>query len=194
MPILLQTCCAPCAIECIDALRSEALEPTLFWFNPNIHPTTEYQNRRDTLIAYAQRIDAELILHGEYGLRSFLDAVYPLCDQRCPTCYRIRLEETAAYATASGYTGFSTTLLISPYQNHELLRATGEQVAERYGIPFIYRDFRPLFRAGQQRAREAELYRQKYCGCIFSEQERYQHQAKKKQAMHNACTHREECV
>lgn len=180
MPILLHTCCAPCAIECMDSLRSESLEPTLFWFNPNIHPFTEYQTRRDTLINYAQQVDATLILYGEYGLRNFLDAVYPLDGQRCSTCYRIRLEATAVYAAANGYCGFSTTLLISPYQNHELLRTTGEEAAARHGVDFVYRDFRPLFRTGQQRAREATLYRQKYCGCIFSEQERYESHPKKK--------------
>ncbi|MBS6511702.1 MAG: epoxyqueuosine reductase QueH, partial [Clostridiales bacterium] len=79
----------------------------------------------------------------------------------------------AKYAAEHGFASFSTTLLISPYQNHELLRQTGERAAEQYGVSFLYRDFRPYFKEGQQRAREMELYMQKYCGCIFSEEERY---------------------
>ncbi len=100
-------------------------------------------------------------------------------DTRCSRCYEIRLEGTARYAAEHGYEQFSTTLLISPYQNHDLLRETGEYMAQKHGVAFLYRDFRPYFREGQQKAREMELYMQKYCGCIFSEEERYQ--KKKKQ-------------
>ncbi|MCL2747954.1 MAG: epoxyqueuosine reductase QueH, partial [Oscillospiraceae bacterium] len=113
---------------------------------------------------------------GAYGLRPFLRAVGTRFDarcERCEICYRIRLEAAARYAAHGGYEGFSTTLLISPYQQHDRLRAIGEQVSLRYGVRFVYQDFRPMFRAGQNAAREMGLYRQKYCGCIFSEEERY---------------------
>ena len=106
-------------------------------------------------------------------MREFLTAIYPDFDDRCAYCYESRLFAAAKYAAEHGISSFSTTLLISPYQNHELLRQTGERAAQEYGVSFLYRDFRPYFKEGQQRARELELYMQKYCGCIFSEEERY---------------------
>ena len=94
-------------------------------------------------------------------------------DHRCGKCYGLRLEQTARYAALHGFDSFSSTLFVSPYQNHELLRQTAEEMARRYGVAFLYRDFRPGFRQGQQEARELGLYMQKYCGCVFSEEERY---------------------
>ena len=180
MNTLLHACCAPCSIECVNTLRNEGIEPTLYWYNPNIHPLTEYRSRKETLVAYAEANGLQYVLRDEYGLRSFLAEVMPTLDTRCARCYEMRMEGTARYAAEHGYEQFSTTLLISPYQNHELLREVGEKVAQQYGVAFLYRDFRPRFREGQQKARELELYMQKYCGCIFSEEERYQ--KKKKQA------------
>lgn len=171
--ILLHICCAPCSIACIDQLREEGFEPDGFWFNPNIHPFQEYKMRRETLIEYARTIDLKLTLHDEYGLRPFVRKIYPNLEDRCETCYRWRLEETAREASSLGCGGFSTTLLISPYQRHDLIRKIGEELANQYSVPFYYRDFRPFFRSGQNKARELGLYRQKYCGCVFSEEERY---------------------
>ncbi len=95
-------------------------------------------------------------------------------ENRCVKyCYRVRLEQTARYAKEHGYDTFSTTLLISPYQNHNALKKIGEEMAEKYGLNFLYRDFRPGFREGQAEARELGLYMQKYCGCVFSEKMRY---------------------
>lgn len=173
LSVLLHICCAPCSISCIDLLRGEGLEPTGFWYNPNIHPYKEYQARRDALAGYAREIGLELILRDEYGLRPFVRAVYPNLEDRCAVCYDMRLGETARYAAEHGFDGFSSTLFVSPYQRHELMRETAEKAAQRYGVPFVYRDFRPGFRAGQQKARELGLYMQKYCGCVFSEEERY---------------------
>ena len=90
------------------------------------------------------------------------------------SCYTIRLGTAAKYASEHGYEAFTSSLLISPYQNHELLKAVGETMARKYGVEFLYRDFRPGFRAGQAKAREMGLYLQKYCGCIFSEEDRYE--------------------
>ncbi len=180
--VLLHTCCAPCSVYCVESLRGEGIEPVSFWYNPNIHPYQEYRARRETLREYAASIGMELKLHDDYGLRSFVQAVAGDLSHRCGYCYACRLEETARFAREEGYGGFSTTLLISPYQNHELLRQTGEEMARRYGVEFVYRDFRPGFRQGQARARELGLYMQKYCGCVFSEEERYAKQiAKDKQ-------------
>jgi predicted adenine nucleotide alpha hydrolase (AANH) superfamily ATPase len=161
-------------VQCIESLRGEGIEPVLFWYNPNIHPFTEYRSRRDTLVQYAKVLGLTLILRDEYGLRSFIKGLYPGFDQRCTYCYRLRLEKTAACAAEEGCEAFSSTLLISPYQKHDLIRETAFRLAEQYGPSFVYRDFRPLFRRGQEEARSLGLYMQKYCGCIFSEEERYQ--------------------
>ena len=173
MKTLLHICCAPCSIACIEQLRGEGIQPTGFWYNPNIHPYTEYRSRKNALVGYAQLIGLELIQAGQYGLREFLRGI-PSFDERCGFCYECRLEQTARCAAERGYDCFSTTLLISPYQRHDLLRETGERMARRYGVAFLYRDFRPRFREGQEKARALELYMQKYCGGIFSEEERYQ--------------------
>lgn len=173
MEVLLHTCCAPCSVKCIDVLQSENITPVLFWYNPNIHPYTEYKNRKNALIDYAKNKNLEVRLKDEYGLREFVKGIYPEFDKRCGYCYTSRLEETAKYARDNGYTAFSTTLLISPYQKHELICKVAQEMAEKHGVEFIYRDFRPYFREGQKVAREAGIYMQKYCGCIFSEEERY---------------------
>ncbi|HWR23665.1 MAG TPA: epoxyqueuosine reductase QueH [Feifaniaceae bacterium] len=178
MKTLLHACCAPCSIECVETLRREGIEPTLYWYNPNIHPFTEYRSRKEALVSYAQSSALAYVLRDEYGLRPFLNAVPPERDRRCARCYEMRLEETARYAAEHGYEQFSTTLLISPYQNHDLLRETGDHMAQKYCVAFLYRDFRPHFRDGQQKARDFGLYMQKYCGCIFSEEERYRKKAK----------------
>ena len=181
MKLLLHACCAPCSIQCVEALVEEDVQPDLYWYNPNIHPFTEYRSRRDTLCAFAEDRKLSLIMEDEYGLRSFIKGV-SAPEDRCVFCFRIRLEKTARIASAktaeNNYDAFSTTLLISPYQNHELLRETGEKLAAEYGVEFFYRDFRPRFREGQRQARQAGYYMQKYCGCIYSEEERYLGEAK----------------
>lgn len=176
--VLLHTCCAPCSIACVADLRGSGVEPTAFWYNPNIHPFTEYRQRLNTLRGYAASISMALVERNEYGLRTFLTEVDGAFDARCPVCYRLRLDAAAAYAAENGFPAFSTTLLISPYQNHALLMEAGERAAAQYGVSFLYRDFRPLFRDGQNRARELNLYMQKYCGCIFSEEDRYKKRKK----------------
>jgi epoxyqueuosine reductase len=222
MKLLLHCCCAPCSVSCIRSLRAEQTEPHLFWYNPNIHPYTEYKSRKDCLNEFAKSEKLALTSVEEYGLREFLKEVYSQTDgtaqklrinhkphepvpsvltrtktryvqkfrsvrvvrgkkifldssppQRCKKCYRMRLEKTASFAKQEGFSAFSTTLLISPYQDHEEIKRQGEKTAEKYGVEFLYRDFRPLFREGQTNARAANMYMQKYCGCVFSEEERY---------------------
>lgn len=177
--VLLHTCCAPCSVYCVDFLRSEGIEPVSFWYNPNIHPYQEYKARRDALRDYAASINMELIVREDYGLRNFVRAVADDIDHRCNYCYTSRMEETARYAAEHGFTHFSTTLLVSPYQDHAGICAAANELAARYGVSFLYRDFRPGFREGQSKAREHGLYMQKYCGCIFSEEDRYAKQIKR---------------
>ena len=171
--ILMHTCCAPCSVCCIEQLRTEGLEPVIYWYNPNIHPYMEYIARRDTLMAYAPTIGMELIVQENYGLKEFCAAMEGDFDHRCGKCYEMRLAQTAKFAAENGFDSFTTTLLISPYQQHELLAETAERMGSLYGVKFLYRDFRPGFREGQQKARELGFYMQKYCGCVFSEEERY---------------------
>jgi predicted adenine nucleotide alpha hydrolase (AANH) superfamily ATPase len=187
MKLLLHACCAPCLAGCLVALGEEGLEPVLFWYNPNIHPYTEYRARRDSFRRFVKEKRFCFFENDEYGLRPFLEGIFPLqggfqgkagdSGGRCDFCYRLRLERTAAFAAENNFSAFSTTLLISPFQEHRLLIRLGEEIGARYGIDFYYRDFRPYFREGQRRARAEEYYMQKYCGCIFSEEERYTNRA-----------------
>ena len=171
--ILLHCCCAPCSLSVVNNLREENIKPELFWYNPNIHPSAEYKERRDCLKNFAQSEDLQLVnADDEYGLRFFINEVSHDLENRCEKCYRMRLEKTASFASSNGYESFSTTLLISPYQNHEAIKRIGEEAALKYKIDFFYRDFRAFFREGQAQAREKQFYMQKYCGCIFSEEER----------------------
>lgn len=174
MKLLMHTCCAPCSVYCIEHLRKEGIEPTLYWYNPNIHPYIEYKTRRDTLKEYSESINVKAIFEEEYGLDAFCRNVINDLSNRCKNyCYRVRLEQTAKYAKENGYDAITTTLFVSPYQKHEILKEMMQEVADKYGLEFVYRDFRIGFREGQAKARELGLYMQKYCGCIFSEESRY---------------------
>lgn len=179
MNLLLHICCAPCSVGCIRQLREEGIAPTGFWYNPNIHPFLEYKARRDTLRQYAQDIDLPLMEVDDYGLREFTAAVASHSDQRCSWCYARRFEETAKTAAQRGFTHFTSTLLISPYQNRELMCEIGAKAGEKHGVEFIPYDFRPRFKEGQEQARALGLYMQKYCGCIYSEEDRFSNRRKK---------------
>ncbi len=173
MNTLLHICCAPCANQCIEVLRTDGYNVTGFWYNPNIHPFTEYRARRNCLEDYARTIDLTLLKKDEYALRPFIREVAENIGNRCGRCYEMRLFEAARTAAEQGFDSFTSSLFISPYQNHERMRETAQRAAAEYGVDFLYRDFRPYFRAGQEKARELGFYMQKYCGCIFSEEERY---------------------
>ena len=173
MKTLLHVCCAPCANQCVEALRGEGIEVTAFWYNPNIHPFTEYRSRRNCLRQYAEQIGLPLVEQNDYALRPFVREVADDIAHRCVKCYEMRLFETARQAKELGFDSFTSSLFISPYQNHQLMMEVAQRAAETYGVTFLYRDFRPYFRAGQEKARELEMYIQKYCGCVFSEEERY---------------------
>ena len=174
MKLLMHTCCAPCSVYCIDSLREESIEPTVYWFNPNIHPYIEYKTRRDTLKDYTASINVNAIFEDDYGIDEFCKHVVNSLQTRCQDyCYPVRLEQTAKYAKENGYDTITTTLLVSPYQKHDIIKNLGESIAQKYGLTFLYRDFRVGFKRGQAKARELGLYIQKYCGCIFSERGRY---------------------
>ena len=173
MKTLLHICCAPCANQCIEVLQGDHIEVTGFWYNPNIHPFTEYRSRRNCLREYAGEIGLPLIEKNDYALRPFVREVADDIANRCVKCYEMRLFETAKQAKEGGFDSFTSSLFISPYQNHALMQEMAEKAAQAYGVEFLYRDFRPYFKDGQNFAREKGFYMQKYCGCVFSEEERY---------------------
>ena len=174
MKLLMHACCAPCSVYCIDTLCKEGIEPTIYWYNPNIHPYTEYKLRRDCLIEYTKSIDVECIVKDEYGLDEFCKNVSNKLDTRCVDyCYPIRLRETFEYAKKNGYDAVTTTLLYSIYQKHDFIKKLCEDLSKEYGIEFLYRDFRLGFWKGHDKAVQVGLYMQKYCGCVFSEESRY---------------------
>ena len=174
MKLLMHTCCAPCSVYCIEYLRNEKIEPTLYWYNPNIHPYMEYKARRDCLKEYTKNINIEAIFEEDYGLDKFCKEVINDLNNRCANyCYPVRLRKTFEYAKINGYDTVTTTLLYSIYQNHDYIKRIMEEFSKEYKIDFLYKDFRAGFREGQSKAREIGLYMQKYCGCVFSEEIRY---------------------
>ena len=170
--LLLHACCAPCLVGTMPMLKDD-FEISCFWYAPNIHPYTEYKARLSALIDHTSKNNINLVVRDCYGLVDFAKNTIDNLKERCEYCYRVRLGETAKQAKEGGYGAFSTTLLASPYQNHEKIKEIGEQCEAGQGIPFFYRDFRENFRQGQKAARESGIYMQKYCGCIFSEEERF---------------------
>jgi len=173
MRILLHICCGPCALYPLTALRDEGVEVTGFFFNHNIHPYQEYVRRRDAAQQMADLEGMPLLLKDEYRLEEFLAAVAGEPDKRCGYCYASRLDAVAAAAKEAGFDAFTSSLFYSRYQNHELMRRKAEDAALQHGVLFLYRDFRPGWQEGIKRSKALALYRQQYCGCIYSEKERY---------------------
>lgn len=174
MKLLLHICCANCAIHPVKVLREAGADLTGYFFNPNIHPYREFRRRLDTVQEYAEQVALPLICNDDYALEEFLANV--ACDpaRRCIYCYHSRLEVTARHAADHGFDGFTSSLLYSRYQQHEAIRTVGEGLARRYGIDFVYEDFRSGWEEGIVLSRAMGLYRQSYCGCIYSERDRYQ--------------------
>lgn len=173
MKLLLHICCGPCACYPLAVLAAEEAAVTGFFFNPNIHPYQEFQRRLTALAELAAATGLAVEYERAYGLREYLRQVVFHEEERCPICYRMRLAAAAQKAAELGMDAFSTTLLYSRYQRHELIREIGEEEGRRAGVPFFYRDFRVGWQQGITRSKELGLYRQPYCGCIYSEQERF---------------------
>ncbi|MHB8092149.1 MAG: epoxyqueuosine reductase QueH [Syntrophales bacterium] len=179
--ILLHTCCAPCTLYPLRILREEGNEVQGLFYNPNIHPYMEYKRRLDTLIAYAEQVSFKLMRDDDlYPFEDFLRQVVFHEDDRCSYCYRIRLSWAARTAREHDFDAFSTTLLYSRYQKHDLIRQIAEEEAKKQGVAFLYRDFREGWLEGVQVSKEMGMYRQPYCGCIYSEKERYYRSPKSK--------------
>jgi predicted adenine nucleotide alpha hydrolase (AANH) superfamily ATPase len=180
--VLVHICCGPCAIMPVVRLREEGRSVAGVFHNPNIHPLTEYLRRRRTALDTARRLGLPLVSPPArtWDLGAWLAAAHnpalvgdPLSADRCAWCYASRLDATAALAAGHGYAAFTTSLLYSPYQKHDLIVAAAKSASARHHVPFLYRDFRPDWREGVTRSRAWELYRQNYCACIYSEAERF---------------------
>lgn len=177
--VLLHTCCGPCATGPVPALRKEGFDVLGYFYNPNIHPFTEYEKRLEALQQYAEQQSLKLIGQEVYNPVEYFQHITFREPRRCQLCYQIRLQKTAQMARSGKFDYFSTSMLVSPYQKHAFIKEAGEMAAEQYGVPFLYRDFRNDYKETIQRSKEAGLYRQQYCGCLYSEQERYaSHQSK----------------
>lgn len=172
MRMLLHVCCGPCAAFPVRYLTSQGIDITGYFYNPNIHPYKEYKRRLETAGEFAGKAGLDLIIRDEYTLEDFLRGALT-AENRCAMCYELRLRQTARYARENGFDCFSTTLLVSPFQKHELIRETAERIAGEEDSPFCYFDFRSGWNEGVGISKEMGLYRQPYCGCIFSEKERY---------------------
>jgi epoxyqueuosine reductase len=173
MRILLHTCCAPCLVVPLQDLRAEGHEVTALFYNPNIHPYSEYLRRLDAFNVFARDNGVTAMVEdSEDGMEEWLRLVVFRETSKCRICHHMRLDATAKMAESKGFDAFSTTLLYSRFQKHQLLKSTGEAVAEERGVAFIYRDWRTGWNEGVRKYRKLGLYRQKYCGCIFSEKER----------------------
>lgn len=173
MKLLMHICCGPCSAAPVKLLREENIDVTGYFYNPNIHPYEEYNNRLNALKEYSKMINLNVIYDEYYGLREFVKNVYDKLDNRCNYCYRSRLEHVVKYAKENNYDAFTTSLLVSPYQKHKMIKQICEDLSKEYEIDFYYKDFRPYFKVGQSMFRETGLYMQKYCGCVFSEEERF---------------------
>lgn len=178
--LLIHACCAPCLVGVYEYITlnlnefeinsSENID--ILWYNINIQPKSEYEKRKETLKEYLKTINKKTIIIDEYNLQEFCKVAvntseYGFID-RCEYCYKKRLEKLFLYASNNGYNSVTTTLLISPYQKHERIISICRELQNKYNIKFIYKDFREFYRKGQLRAKELGLYRQKYCGCVFS--------------------------
>jgi len=180
MNLLLHVCCGPCTVYPLEYLRKQGHTVTGYFYNPNIHPYREFKRRIAALVEFSAIKKFPVEIDRNYGLKEYMRKVVFNEESRCSICYAMRLEQTAKYAAEQGADAFTSTLLYSKYQNHELLIKTARKYAKKYQVDFFYQDFRTGWQEGIDGSIAMELYRQPYCGCIYSEQERYDKKLRKK--------------
>jgi epoxyqueuosine reductase len=174
MKILLHICCAPCAVYSINRLK-EKYSVECFFYNPNIHPVDEYEKRRQSCLVLSEATRVKIHFYKDMQFEDYFRKItFHEKTQRCGLCWDLRLTETAEYASKNGFDAFTSTLFISPYQDHEKLKKIATDAQNQYSVVFIYEDFRPGFRKSHELSRAMGLYHQKYCGCIYSERERFE--------------------
>lgn len=173
MKLLMHICCGPCTIYPLKELRTHGHDVTGLFYNPNIHPYLEFSHRKQTLRDYAEKILLNVIWPDGYPLEEFLRQVAARPEGRCVYCLSDRLKYTAELAKKENFDAFTSTLLYSRYQKHDLIREIGETLGQQIGIHFHYQDFRKGWDEGVKISKELAMYRQQYCGCIYSEKERF---------------------
>ena len=178
MKILLHICCAPCTIYPLEAMTLLGHRVRGFFFNPNIHPYLEFTRRAATLEDFSAKAGLPVIWDRNYNLEEFFRNVVFREADRCRFCYYQRLLATARVARGGKFDAFTSTLLYSKFQNHELIRTIAQQVVQEVGVPFYYEDFRKGWAEGANKTKKMGLYKQQYCGCVFSERDRFLHPAK----------------
>ncbi|MFC1954979.1 epoxyqueuosine reductase QueH [Chloroflexota bacterium] len=171
--VLIHVCCAHCAAYTVDHWRQNGYEVDALWHNPNIHLYTEHQHRLEGMQSLAKEINLPLTVSDGYDMIEYFRRVAGDESQRCQYCFDLRLAKTAETACQVGFDAFTTTLLISPHQKHDLLRKIGSKLAEEKGIEFLYADLRKHYSDSRHLTKPLNLYRQQYCGCVYSEWERY---------------------
>lgn len=173
MKILLHICCANCALYPLQRLHEECHEIFGFFYNPNIHPYEEYKKRLEAVKEIEKKFMIRMIYHDHYDLEDFLRSIVFRESERCNVCYYLRLEATAQIAKKGKFDAFTSTLLGSKHQNHELIKQIGLAAGKKRGVNFFYSDFREGWAEGREMSKKLGLYRQQYCGCIYSEKERF---------------------
>ncbi|MFP4071534.1 MAG: epoxyqueuosine reductase QueH [Desulfovibrionales bacterium] len=172
--LLLHICCGPCALFPVAELLAQGVEVVGLFYNPNIHPLAEYLRRREAAVQAAARLGIKIIFKDdEYDPSTYLRRVVFREENRCFHCYHLRLERTMSVARRGKFDYFSTTLLYSKFQKHEEIAGLARDLAGGGDLRFWYQDFRSGWKQGIERSREWSLYRQQYCGCIYSEFERF---------------------
>jgi len=170
---LIHCCCAHCAAYTVDYWREQGCEVSAFWYNPNIHPYLEHQHRLEAMQSLAETMSLPLITAEGYDIIDYFRQVVGHEAERCRHCFKLRLSKTAETAKEMGFDAFTTTLLISPQQKHELIKEAGEELSKETGVDFLYADLRKRYSDSRHMTKPMDLYRQQYCGCVYSEWERY---------------------
>jgi len=176
MKILLHQCCGPCSVYPVKVLKQQGHSIMGYWYNPNIHPVTEFYKRLETLRDFNEAEDIKTITDETYGLTDFIRNASYREEDRCRLCYQMRLEKAAQIAVKGNFDAFTSTLLYSKWQDHDLMIEFAEAASRKYKIAFHYEDYREGWKEGIAVSKERNMYRQQYCGCIYSEEERYKDQ------------------
>jgi len=171
--VLIHVCCAHCTAYTVDYWRQQGYKVSALWHNPNIHPYTEHQHRLEAMKSLAQEMNLPLTVTEGYDMIEYFRRVAGHESQRCQYCFRLRLSKTAETARQTGFSAFTTTLLISPHQKHDLLREIGDELAKEKNIEFLYAGLRKRYSDSRHLTKPLNLYRQQYCGCIYSEWEHH---------------------
>jgi predicted adenine nucleotide alpha hydrolase (AANH) superfamily ATPase len=171
--VLIHCCCAHCTAYPVKYWKEQGYDVTAFWYNPNIHPYMEHQNRLEAMKTLSQNMDFKLLVDDSYEFVEYFRRVVGHEAERCALCFDMRLNRTARTALESGIANFTSTLLISHQQKHDVLKETCDKLAKDTGVNFLYTDLRKRYSDSRCITKPMDLYRQQYCGCLYSEWERY---------------------